>query len=171
MAKVVEIAPSSICCPVIPDVKKYVQEKGGMEQAIRSIEDTYKNLKFFLDVVSQRKTTLIEKVDETQSTLKYVILLEEKTNDQVKTKFEISNGLYLPVTINKPKTVNLWIGANVMMEYSFDEAKKMLNENIKTTQDRIEKLEIDRKHLTTEISKMEDLIKQIVDASIALQKK
>ena len=78
-----------------------------------SVEDTYKNLKFFLDVVQQRKTTLNDKISETESTLKYVQLLEEKSNEQVKTKFEIATGLYLPVTIDKPKSVNLWIGVCV----------------------------------------------------------
>ena len=79
MARVVEIAPTSICCPEIADVTQYVIEKGSVDEAIRSIQDTYKNLKFFLDVVTQRIETLNVKIGETETTLKYVKLLEEKT--------------------------------------------------------------------------------------------
>ncbi|ELP85547.1 prefoldin subunit, putative [Entamoeba invadens IP1] len=171
MAKVVEIAPSSIVCPVIEDVQKYVAEKGGVGPAVQSVEDTYKNLKFFLDVVSQRKLTLTSKIEEIQSTLNYVKLLQSKTNEEVKTKFEIANGLYLPVTISEPKKVNLWIGAGVMMEYSFEEAEKTLTDNTNATTTMIKKLDEDSNHLNGEIAKMEVLIKKMVDAGIALQLK
>ncbi|KAL7715804.1 Prefoldin subunit 3 [Entamoeba marina] len=169
MAKVVEIAPTSITCPVIEDVPAYVKEKGGIEQAVKSFEDTYKNLKFFENVVEQRKESMANKIAETESTLKYVNLLESKTDSSVETKFEISSGLYLPVKINKPKTVNLWIGANVMLEYSFEDAKTMLNENLSKARENISKLDIDTEHLTNEIKKMEALISKVVDAGVSMK--
>ena len=86
-----------------------------MQQAVQSFEETYKNLKFFLNVVTSRKEELLNKVQEFKSTLNYVQLLEDNTNGSVQTKFEIADGLYLPCKIDHPKTVNLWIGVCYFM--------------------------------------------------------
>ena len=58
-----------------------------------------------------------------------------------------------------------------MMEYPYDEAKQTLTETINGSKDRVGKLDADITHLNTELHKMEELIKNIVDAGIALEKK
>ena len=48
------------------------------------------------------------------------------------TQFELSDNLYAKAEIKKPKAVGIWLGANVMVEYSFAEAIELLQKNLAT---------------------------------------
>ena len=58
-----------------------------------------------------------------------------------------------------------------MLEYSFEEARTMLNDNLKKSDEKISKLDGDLKHLNTEVAKVEELISKIVDYTVAEQKR
>ena len=46
------------------------------------------------------------------------------------TDFELSSGIFAKANINKPEYVCLWLGANVMVEYTFTEAIHLLEVNL-----------------------------------------
>ena len=149
------------------DIPAFIKEKGGIEPAVHSFDELYRNLKLFLQLVSQRKENLTGKIAETESTLTFIKMLEERSEETIHTRFELANGVYLPVAIKEPKTAKLWIGANVMLEYPFPEAREMLTRNLQTARENIDKLNTDLAHLTREIAKIEDLVTKIVDAGVA----
>jgi len=49
--------------------------------------------------------------------------------DSMLTRFQLCDTLYMKAAVPPSKTVNLWLGANVMLEYSLDEAESLLNKN------------------------------------------
>lgn len=48
------------------------------------------------------------------------------------TDFELSDGIFAKAEIKKPKAVGIWLGANVMVEYNFEEAIELLEKNLST---------------------------------------
>lgn len=58
----------------------------------------------------------------------------EKTSEEEKNKlnvdFMVSNNLWAKAEVPIGNTVCLWLGADIMCEYSFDEAKALLSKNL-----------------------------------------
>lgn len=61
-----------------------------------------------------------------------------QTEEAVTTQFELSDNIFAKATIKKPKAVGIWLGANVMVEYSFEEAIELLQKNLATAKKVIE---------------------------------
>jgi prefoldin subunit 5 len=82
--------------------------------------------------VLYRKENLKKKIPEITKTLSAVELLKRKREEDepVKTHFLVSENVYMGATVKKTDTVALWLGADVMVEYSFDEAIELLNKNL-----------------------------------------
>ena len=56
---------------------------------------------------------------------------------------------------NEEGTVMLWLGANTMVEFPFDEAKQLLESNLKNGRENVTNLEKDLDFLKTQITTME----------------
>ncbi|KAJ3290768.1 hypothetical protein HDU76_007358, partial [Blyttiomyces sp. JEL0837] len=82
----------------------------------------------------QRKKGLDGKIPEIKKTLEMVLFLISKSDSSgpIVTDFEINDTLWVNAKIEDVKTVCLWLGANVMLEYSLDEAKALLTEKLST---------------------------------------
>jgi len=52
--------------------------------------------------------------------------------------FEVSEGIYLKAKIEETESVCLWLGANVMLEYSCEEARKLLKCNLENAKASLE---------------------------------
>eukprot|EP01130_Rhizamoeba_saxonica_P000078 TRINITY_DN1009_c0_g1_i4.p1 TRINITY_DN1009_c0_g1~~TRINITY_DN1009_c0_g1_i4.p1 ORF type:complete len:150 (+),score=31.98 TRINITY_DN1009_c0_g1_i4:529-978(+) len=92
-----------------------------------------RQLKYLERRLLQQKYVIKEKIPEMKRALDSVVLLKEKKDaDQViKTTFELSEHVWANAEIpSDNETVFLWLGANVMVEYSLEEAIELLSDNI-----------------------------------------
>jgi len=73
----------------------------------------------------QRKARLLMKQPEIQKALDIVDMLQEKEQqeEEVVMDYELAEGVYAKSKLTGVKTVNLWLGAGIMAEYSLQEAK------------------------------------------------
>lgn len=98
-------------------------------------------------------------------------LLKKQTETQ-KTNFELTNGLWIEAEVPKSEKVYLWLGvnsssyfspkhqANVMVEYSFDEAIQLLTNNLEQGKKALEKAESDMTYMKDQITVTEVSIQQ-----------
>jgi hypothetical protein len=54
------------------------------------------------------------------------------TGEELKLDFELSDNLYAKAKVKDAKTVNIWLGANVMLEYEIGEVPPALHHNLPT---------------------------------------
>ncbi|KAJ8984260.1 hypothetical protein NQ317_007492 [Molorchus minor] len=54
----------------------------------------------------------------------------EKQKEEFETQFLLSEQVFAKAKVPPTETVCLWLGANVMLEYSLEDAKKLLTQNI-----------------------------------------
>lgn len=127
----------------------------------------------------QRRKVLEDKIPEIEKTIAMVEFLTEKQQggEPVYTDYELNDTLYCKAKVEPSGTVYLWLGvsdcwsadeqvdnvslcdqANVMLEYTFDEAKDLLSSKCETAKtslkNTIEDLEFLRDQITTmEVSK------------------
>lgn len=103
-----------------------------------------------------------------KKTLEMVRLLQEKSKEEEEEKrqmdanFLISDNIWAKAKIpNDTGKVGLWLGANVMVEYSYEEALKLLEKNFGNAEFRIKQTEDDINFLKDQITTTEVNIARI----------
>nr|CAG4649001.1 EOG090X0IRH [Polyphemus pediculus] len=78
-----------------------------------------------------RKKKLKSQIPDIQKSLDMIDVLEakKKSNEQIQTHFLLSDLLYSQAVIEPTDSVCLWLGANVMLEYTLSDAKNLLEKN------------------------------------------
>ena len=87
----------------------------------------------FESFMAQKRITL-RKLPDIQQSIEVVEFLRRRYDDgsTIKTHFPLTENLHAKADIPPSERVCLWLGANVMLEYSIEEAEKLLetsNEN------------------------------------------
>ena len=127
----------------IEDMAKYVEEQGGMERAITQLQKTYRELKQLEQSLAARKTNLATKLPSLERTLdavKHLKAQSEARKEQAPeerkvrhVRYELGeSGIYAQAALAEQayERVNLWMGANVMIEYTLDDAIALLEKNL-----------------------------------------
>ena len=99
------------------------------------------------------------KLPDIKRTLEMVAMLKQRSmNDDkaLETNFLLSDNIWAKAKIpNETGRVGLWLGANVMVEYTHDEALKLLAKNLKQAQDKLAETEGDIAFLKDQITTTE----------------
>lgn len=124
------------------------------------------------------KDSLKVKLPDIQKTHELVTLLKKKNAEQevenksLETNFLISDNIWAKAKIPNDKgKVGLWLGANVMVEYDYDEATKLLERNMENAQIRIQQTEDDLNFLKDQITTTEVNIARVYNQGIAAKQK
>ncbi|KAK6913666.1 Prefoldin alpha-like [Dillenia turbinata] len=84
-------------------------------------------------------------------TTKAVVGPDTSTVDLI-ADFEISEGIYSRARVEDMDCVCLWLGANVMLEYSCEEAKALLQKNLENAKASLEVLVADLQFLRDQVT-------------------
>lgn len=106
---------------------------------------------------ARRAASLREKIPDIQRTLDMVQFLssQEASGTDFETNYELNDTLYTKATITPTKNVYLWLGANVMLEYTIDEAITLLNQRLKAANESLRTTDEDLEFLRENITTME----------------
>lgn len=111
------------------------------------MNELYQKYKFMENQLIRGRESLRVKTPDIKKTLEMVRMLKDKSTQeekQVTTNFLISDNVWAKATIpNETGKVGLWLGANVMVEYSYDEALALLERNFNNAEIRIKSTEED----------------------------
>ena len=87
------------------------------------------------------------KLPDIKKTLEMVIMLKtkhESDEKEMSTNFLLSDNIWAKATVkNDTGKVGLWLGANVMVEYTYEEAVKLLGKNLANAEGKIKETEND----------------------------
>lgn len=103
-----------------------------------------------------------------------VNMLKDKNakSEEMETNFLISDNVWAKAKLpNDTGKVGLWLGANVMVEYNFDEALKLLGKNQHNAETRIKSTEEDLSFLKDQITTTEVNIARIYNQTVANKQK
>ncbi|XP_059632817.1 prefoldin subunit 3-like [Cornus florida] len=96
----------------------------------------------------QAKIPDIEKCLDVVSTLQ----AKKGTGEALIADFEVSEGIYSRACIEDTDSVCLWLGANVMLEYSCEEATALLQNNLENAKASLEVLVADLQFLSDQVT-------------------
>lgn len=106
----------------IDDLEKFLQGKS-VESVLQDFNIQHRKFKMLEQQVQQRRVKMMGKLPEIEKALSTVNVLIERGSEETVIDYELAESVYAKAKIKQVKAVNLWLGADVMVEYSLDEAK------------------------------------------------
>ncbi|CAD50932.1 hypothetical protein PFAG_01722 [Plasmodium falciparum Santa Lucia] len=117
----------------IEHVTEFLQNKNE-ESILRLARELLLKYKFMEHAFVSRQINTQKKIPELKDALRVVQLLEKrkkiKEKKNLETFFPVEESLYARGIVQKTDKILLWLGANVMVEFPFDEATDLLNQHL-----------------------------------------
>lgn len=139
----------------------------------KQLHTLYGKYKFMESQLVQQQRNLHTKIPEIKSALSALNYIQDKQSnnpdDTFNVQFELSDSLYATGNVKPQNVVMLWLGANVMLEYTYDEAEQLLKKNLSTSTTSLESLENDIDFLKDQITISEVNIARLHNYGIALK--
>jgi len=153
--------------PFIENLEEFMAHQQSSDETLRIMQDNYSKYKFMEMRLSQSKSSLKLKIPDIQKTLEMVQYLIQKkaANEVIKSTYELAANVYANATV-KPDRVCLWLGANVMVEYSFEEAIQLLTKNLESAERNLKELVEDLDFLKDQITTTEVNIARIFNYDV-----
>ena len=102
-----------------------------------------------------------------------VVLLKKKSESAdktVETNFLVSDNIWAKAKIpNDTGKVGLWLGANVMVEYTYDDAVKLLCKNLAQAEEKLAETDGDIDYLKDQITTSEVNIARVYNQGLAIK--
>ena len=114
----------------IEDVDAFMEGKEP-EATLNELQGLYQQYKQIEQGLQQNRIRLGNKLPEIKRALDTVKLLKEKSasGDELDMDYELTDSVFAKAKVKDAQSVYLWLGANVMLEYSLDDAENLLQTN------------------------------------------
>lgn len=125
---------------------------------IEKLSQLSQRYRFFEENLVKNRDSLEEKIAEGRRALKAVQCLAKRSSNSgentkdIETHFELSDGIFAKARIPATNKVCLWLGANVMVEYTHDEATTLLSKNLTNIQKSLDETNADISYLRDQLN-------------------
>jgi len=160
--------------PFISSVEDHI---GGpdveVESTLKQFQEALAKYRYMELNLQQRKTGLLEKIPDISKTLSMIKVLRDRRSREaaesdddlddsdgnketsLKTTFELNDTLYAEAELEDTDQVYLWLGANVMLSYTQDEAIGLLSSKLQAAQQNLKNTIEDLEFLREQVTIME----------------
>ncbi|KAF2310300.1 hypothetical protein P3X46_005843 [Hevea brasiliensis] len=139
----------------VQDVETYLTQSGlDVNSALSFLQERLQQYKLVEMKLLAQQRDLQAKIPDIEKCLDVVGTLQAKkgTGEALITDFEVSEGIYSRAHIEDADSVCLWLGANVMLEYSCEEATALLQKNLDNAKASLEVLVADLQFLRDQVT-------------------
>lgn len=140
------------------DVQSFVKGRTA-EEVLNELRGAHQKYKYIEAEIVQRKKRLAFKQPEIRKCLDAVLLLlaQHDAGEQTVLDFSLSDQVYARARLADVSSVNLWLGAGVMLEYSLEDAKALLERQLAGCKQQLEVVQWEHDYIkdqltTTEVS-------------------
>lgn len=146
----------------VDDVDAFMalEENGGdADKVLRRLDEQHSKYKFMEYSLASKRRRLKNQIPDLENTLDMIKLLQEQRDNpkEMETEFLLCEQVYFKALVPPTDKVCLWLGANVMLEYTLEDATNLLVKNLETAKKNLEHVEHDLDFLrdqftTTEVN-------------------
>merc|ERR1711974_173523 len=112
------------------------------EEKLKVLDERHQKYKFMESNLLSRKRRLKSQLPDITSSLVLINKLRSK-NEETDTQFLLSDSVYASAKIPPTEKVCLWLGANVMLEYSLEDAESLLKKNLESAEKNLQQIAFD----------------------------
>lgn len=149
--------------PFVDKIEDYVTSREQVEPTLKQFQKLIAKYQF-MEINFQRHVAgLLEKIPEMDKTLQILRLLESRkeNKDPFETYFELNDTLYAKALIPSTDKADIWLGANVMIEYPISEAIEFLMSKMTSAKASLKQYEEDLEFIRENITTLEVNIARI----------
>ncbi|CAM8989716.1 hypothetical protein QQ045_006126 [Rhodiola kirilowii] len=139
----------------VEDVQTYLTQLGlDVNSALAYLQERLQQYKMVEMKLLAQQRELQAKIPDIEKCLAVVATLQDKkgSDEPILADFEVSEGIYSRACIKDTDSVCLWLGANVMLEYSCEEAITLLKNNLENAKGSLEVLIADLQFLRDQVN-------------------
>ncbi|KAL8486101.1 hypothetical protein ACS0TY_022996 [Phlomoides rotata] len=139
----------------VEDVQTYLSQLNlDVNSALAFLQERLQQYRVVEMKLLAHQRELQAKIPDIGKCLDVVATLQAKkgTGEAVIADFEVSEGIYSRARIEEADSVCLWLGANVMLEYSCEEATELLQKNLENAKASLEVLVADLQFLRDQVT-------------------
>lgn len=107
------------------------ENDNNVESVLKRLDEQHSKYKLMEYNIVSRRRKLKQQIPDLVKSLDMIEVLKKQT-DEKETQFLLSEQVFLKTIVPPTKTVCLWLGANVMLEYPLDEAEVLLKQNMES---------------------------------------
>ncbi|KAK7107917.1 prefoldin subunit 3-like [Littorina saxatilis] len=132
-------------------------ENDSAEQVLRRFDELHSKYKFMEYNLNAKKTRLKGQIPDIRTSLDIVKHLQSKKESPapLESRFLLSDHLFAKAKIPPTDKVCLWLGANVMLEYTLDDAQDLLQKNLNAAITTLAQVEEDLGFLRDQMTTLE----------------
>ncbi|KAI8010937.1 putative prefoldin subunit 3 [Camellia lanceoleosa] len=139
----------------VEDVQTYLSQLGlDVNSSLSFLQERLQQYRLVEMKLLAQQRDLQAKIPDIEKCLDVVATLQAKkgTGEALLADFEVSEGIYSRARIEDTDSVCLWLGANVMLEYSCEEATDLLQKNLENARASLEVLVTDLQFLRDQVT-------------------
>ncbi|KAJ0976421.1 hypothetical protein J5N97_018386 [Dioscorea zingiberensis] len=139
----------------VEDVQTYLTQSGlDVNSSLSFLQERLHQYKIVEMKLLAQQRDLQAKIPDIEKCLDIVATLQAKrgSDEALVADFEVSEGIYSRARIEDTDSVCLWLGANVMLEYSYKEANSLLRKNLENAKASLEVLVADLQFLRDQVT-------------------
>lgn len=146
----------------VEDVEQFLAGRE-VDSVIRSLTERLQQYKLAETRMMAQKREIQAKLPDIKKSLEIVQTLQARqgSGDETTVDFELTEGIFAQAIVKDPSAVGLWLGANVMLEYSLDEALALLLRNSETADNSLVNLQNDILFLRDQVNITEVTIARV----------
>ncbi|KAH8414087.1 hypothetical protein KR222_005961 [Zaprionus bogoriensis] len=129
-------------------------ENENCEKVLQRLDEQHGKYRFMAYNLEARRRKLKSQIPDLERSLEMVNVLR-KEDEERETQFLLSDQVFIKTLVPPTKTVYLWLGASVMLEYPLDEAESLLKQNITSAVGNLKSVEHDQDFLRDQITTTE----------------
>ncbi|KAL6526471.1 Prefoldin subunit 3 [Orobanche gracilis] len=139
----------------VEDVQTYLSQLNlDVNSALAFLQERLQQYRVVEMKLLAQQRELQAKIPDIEKCLDVVAILQAKkgTGEAIIADIEVSEGIYSRARVEDAKSVCLWLGANVMLEYSCEEATTPLQKNLENAKASLEVLIADLQFLRDQVT-------------------
>ncbi|GLV31821.1 merry-go-round [Carabus blaptoides fortunei] len=105
------------------------ENAGNVDKVLRRLDEQHSKYKFMEYTLVSKRRRLRAQIPDLSRSLDMIRKLQTQ-KDEMETEFLLSEQVYVKAVVPPTDSVCLWLGANVMLEYTLEDAEKLLSSNI-----------------------------------------
>lgn len=105
------------------------ENEDNCEKVLQRLDEQHSKYRFMAFNLEARRRKLKSQIPDLQRSLEMINVLREEKEER-ETQFLLSDQVFIKTLVPPTKTVCLWLGASVMLEYPLDEAEDLLKQNM-----------------------------------------
>lgn len=130
----------------IDDVERFCAQNGA-EETLRALSEAYNSFRMTLAQFARYLDGMEAKVPEIEKGLELIAHLRAAGAEPLHAQFPLVEGVFATARVADRSALFLWLGANLLVEYSLEEAEALLAGNLATARRNIETYRADIEYL------------------------